>query len=235
MPSECTCSKCAQICMCVWTSPLSVISPAAVASHAENWHGSPTWGGKFTWLLVWFYIITLTVTHFTGENWRRELARLLSSSRRAQARLVMQTSRQLIYKWSESMIQPWEEKKNRKTCSCPSEFHWHGALYRADWTSEWRERESEFRLVSNSTVVPPGYSCGHTRSHCDNHFIDLALQYLPFSSCTQQKTHLFPVSLARPATYGAILKTTKERCWKLTLHLPMNLSSCVHLQRHTSA
>lgn len=122
MPSECTCSKCAQICMCVWTSPLSVISPAAVASHAENWHGSPTWGGKFTWLLVWFYIITLTVTHFTGENWRGELARLLSSSRRAQARLVMQTSRQLIYKWSESMIQPWEEKKIEKRVAVQVNF-----------------------------------------------------------------------------------------------------------------
>ena len=29
-------------------------------------------------------------------------------------------------------------KKNRKTCSCSNEFHWHDALYRAVWTTEWR-------------------------------------------------------------------------------------------------
>lgn len=58
-------------------------------------------------------------------------------------------------------------KKNRKTCSCPSKSHWHGALYRADWTSEWREWEREFRLVLNSTVIPSGYLCGHIRSLCD--------------------------------------------------------------------
>lgn len=57
-----------------------------------------------------------------------EVVCLLPGSRRGQACLTMQPSCQLIYKWSERMIQPKE--KNGKTCSCPSRFHWR-ALYRA--------------------------------------------------------------------------------------------------------
>lgn len=34
----------------------------------------PSTRRKFTWLVVWFNIITLTVTHFTRENWSRARA-----------------------------------------------------------------------------------------------------------------------------------------------------------------
>lgn len=65
-----------------------------------------------------------------------EVVCLLPGSRRGQACLTMQPSCQLIYKWSERMIQPKE--KNGKTCRCPSRFHWH-ALYRAGRTPKWSE------------------------------------------------------------------------------------------------
>lgn len=146
------------ICESMEISSLPVICSASVAFHTENWHRVPRQAEKFTWLVVSFCLITLTITSFTGEKltpspcvYYRALTMLRHAS------WCRHPANSFI-----NDLRVWysRRKKNRKTCSCPSEFLWHGALYRADRTSERGERE--FRLVLNSTVVPSGYSRGHT-------------------------------------------------------------------------
>lgn len=56
------------ICVKMKISFLLVISSNSIAFHTENWHSIPAQGEKFTWLVVSFYLITLTITSFTGEK-----------------------------------------------------------------------------------------------------------------------------------------------------------------------
>lgn len=119
-------------------------------------------------------------------------------------------------------------KKKRKTCSCPSEFHWHGALYRADWTSEWREREREFRLVLNSTVVPSGYSRGHTSPTVTSISLTWCCNiYHSIPSSMLCKIHLF--QYLSPILGLWHVKHFSEGSWLSPFPYK---SSCVNFQQH---
>lgn len=76
------------------------------------------------------------------------------------------------------------------------------------------------------------------KSHCDIHFIDLVLQYLPFYSGTLCKTHflqlLSPSLLLRHIKH--FLKMKKVQCWELTFTISSYIfhsCRCVNLQQHS--